>query len=262
MKLRKLHISVFFWLVMLFTSIPVIAQYDIPNLPDNREDQIVYDDVKLLSEYQKTSLVNKLRNYDDTTSTQIAIAIIGSTNGEDISLLGAKWGTKWGVGQEKEDNGIFILLARDDRTIDINTGYGIEYRMTDLMTERIINRVIIPEFKKGDYYAGLDEGTDAIFKALNGEFVAPEEESNFPSDWGISATVLVLMVLYIILLIVIAKKSKGGGTYYGTGPITYSGSGRSSGSYSSSSSSSSSYSSGSSSFGGGSFGGGGASGSW
>lgn len=259
MKPHSLHTKLFLGIILLFFSVKALGQFTIPPVPQNDEDRYVYDRIDMLSQYQKNSLVDKLKNYEDTTSTQIVIAIISTTNGEDISLLGAKWGTQWGVGQEKEDNGIFIILARDDRTIDINTGYGIEYRMTDLMTERIINRVIIPEFKKGDYYKGLNKGTDAIFQALNGEFVAQEEDT-FPSDWGISRSALIFAILYIIFLVVIAYKSKGGGgTYYGTGPITYSGSGRSSGSYGSSSSSSSSSSG---SFGGGSFGGGGASGSW
>ena len=94
------------------------------------------DYIDLLSSSQQNALESKLLRYADTTSTQIVIAIISTSKGEDLSLLGAKWGQSWGVGQAEKDNGIFIILAKDDRKIDINTGYGIEYRMSDRDAER------------------------------------------------------------------------------------------------------------------------------
>ena len=96
--------------------------------------------------------------------------IIPSTKGEDISFLGAKWGQKWGIGQKGKDNGILITLATQDRKVDINTGYGIETIITDRMAEQVINRIMIPQFKRGDYYAGLDQGSDAIFQMLQGKY--------------------------------------------------------------------------------------------
>lgn len=108
--------------------------------------------------------------YSDTTSTQMVVAIIGSTKGEDISMLGAKWGQEWGIGQAKEDNGLLILLAKDDRHVDINTGYGIETIITDRMAEQVVNRIMIPQFKNGNYYAGLNAGTDALAQMLLGEY--------------------------------------------------------------------------------------------
>src|SRR5690554_1638231 len=146
-----------------FLSESVSGQYEIPPKPSVQTS--LYDYINLLTPSQKANLENKLIRYADSTSTQIVCIIIGSTNGEDISMLGAAWGQKWGIGQKGEDNGILITLAKDDRRVDINTGYGIEYRVTDLMAERIINRIMIPEFKAGNFYAGLDKGSDAIFSA-------------------------------------------------------------------------------------------------
>jgi uncharacterized protein len=82
------------------------------------------------------------------------------------------------------------LLAHGDRFIDISTGYGIEYRMTDLMSERIINRIIIPEFKSGNFYSGLDLGADAIFAALNGEFT---ENRDFSKSTGIPIRAIIFI---------------------------------------------------------------------
>src|SRR5690606_36558199 len=158
----------FAFAVFTFFSSKITAQYEIPPKPTVQTS--VYDYINLLTPTQKSSLETKLVRYADSTSTQIVCIIISSTNGEDISLLGAEWGQKWGIGQKGEDNGIVITLAKDDRMVDINTGYGIEYRITDLMAERIINRIMIPEFKNGNFYAGLDKGSDAIFSALKGEF--------------------------------------------------------------------------------------------
>ena len=133
-------------IAIVFSAENVSAQYEIPPKPSVQTS--LYDYINLLTPSEKSALENKLVRYADSTSTQIVCIIIGSTNGEDISMLGAEWGQKWGIGQSGEDNGIVITLAKDDRKVDINTGYGIEYRVTDLMAERIINRIMIPEFKK------------------------------------------------------------------------------------------------------------------
>ena len=144
---RKSVYHLLFLSLLLLSSIGCWAQYTIPEKPSSDNPAAVYDYINLLPTSQKQALENKLIRYSDTTSTQIVVAIISSTKGDDISLLGAKWGHKWGVGQAKEDNGIFITLAKDDRMVDINTGYGIEYILSDRDAERIINRVMIPHFK-------------------------------------------------------------------------------------------------------------------
>ena len=259
----------------------VHAQFDIPPKPE--VETSIYDDISLLDPIQKKSLEEKLIRYADTTSTQILVAIISTTNDDDISLVGAEWLHKWGIGQADEDNGIVILLAKDDREIDINTGYGIEYRLTDILAERIINRVMIPEFKNGNFYAGLDEGTDAIFEVLNGEFKADpiSEEGEFPI--GI---VLILFIIFLVFIIALLanRNNRGGGNHFDSRQrnreileaIIFSNMGK--GTWKSSSggggfggwgggSSGGGWSSGSSGgfgggFGGGSGGGGGASGSW
>ena len=147
------------------------AQFKIPEKPAKINEQTsVYDYYQLLSASEKSTLEQKLIKYSDTTSTQIVIAIIASTQGENINYLGAQWGEKWGIGQAKEDNGILILLAKDDRRIAINTGYGVEHLLTDAMSKRIIERDIIPYFKQNDYYGGLNRGVDAIFEVMTGEY--------------------------------------------------------------------------------------------
>ncbi|MGB0950175.1 MAG: TPM domain-containing protein, partial [Marinirhabdus sp.] len=199
------------------------------------------------------------------------VTIISSTKGEDISMLGANWGQAWGVGQAGKDNGIFIILAKDDRKVDINTGYGIEYRMTDLMAERIINRIMVPQFKAGKYYEGLDRGSDVVFAALNGEFTEERDFNGNPENAvGIIVAVIIMIIVIITLIIIFSnRRNKRGGKGKRGGKslldvLILSSMGRTNGSrgfggFGSGGGSGGGFSGG---FGGGSFGGGGASGGW
>lgn len=201
--------AIFIVLFLLLTS-QVTAQFEIPPRPSEGEQTSLYDYIDLLSPDQKLRLEQKLIRYSDSTSTQIVIAIIASTEGENIQFLGAQWGHKWGIGQEKEDNGILVLLARDDRRIAINTGYGVEEFLTDVLSRRIIETVIIPEFKNGGYYTGLDKGTDAIFQVLTGQFTESADRRGGQNNFPFKA-LLPFIIFIIIILILASRKNKGGG---------------------------------------------------
>lgn len=241
------------------------GQFTIPEKPQKQTS--VYDYVNLLSASQSKALEQKLIRYSDSTSTQIVVAVISSTEGENINFLGAQWGQKWGIGQADKDNGILVLLARNDRRIAINIGYGVEASLTDFMSKRIIESIIIPEFKKGDYYGGLDKGADAIFQVLNGEF---KEDRTFDNDKGFSLKSLLPFIIFIIIIIILSRRNKnnrggrGGGRKSGMDIwdiIILSNMGR--GGYRGSSSGGGFGSGGfGGGFGGGGFGGGGASGGW
>ena len=166
----------------------------------------VYDYANLLSEGQKKALERKLIGYSDSTSTQIVVAVTADLCGGDIAMTATEWAHKWGIGQKGKDNGVFILLSPSDRKIFIATGYGVEGSLTDAMTRRIIEQNILPEFRKGDYYAGLDAGTDAIFKVLTGEFKADarKAESGGGGTWA-----LIPVIIFAVVMIA-AFSSKGG----------------------------------------------------
>lgn len=204
MKTIHKHTNILLFVMALLCIQLVHAQFKIPEKP-NLETS-VYDYSNLLSASEKSNLEEKLIKYSDTTSTQIVIAVINSTEGEDINFLGAQWGQKWGIGQAKEDNGILILLAKDDRKIAINTGYGIEHLLTDALSKRIIEGDIIPYFKQGDYYGGLNRGSDAIFEVLTGEYKGTrksDKNNGFPVG-------LIIVIIFIIILISVSKNRRGG----------------------------------------------------
>lgn len=109
---------------------------------------------------------------------------VPTINGEDIGILTPKWGHEWKIGQAKEDNGVFILLAEQERKIWISPGYGVEDRLTAGITGEIVRNVIIPEFKAGSYYNGLDKGADVIFDALKGKYKGSRIEDSGEGDFS------------------------------------------------------------------------------
>lgn len=204
---RSLSVIVLFVILNIQTG---FAQFDIPEKPSKTEEQTsVYDYINLLSSSQKHHLEQKLIRYSDTTSTQIVVAIISTTKGENIGLLAPKWAHQWGIGQAKEDNGVFVLLAKDDRKIWISPGYGVEHKLTAGITGQLIRDVIIPEFKNNDYYSGLDKGTDAIFQVLKGEYQGTRSSNN--SDGFPFIVIVFLIIMFIIFIIAISKHKRGGG---------------------------------------------------
>jgi uncharacterized protein len=254
-------------------SLSAFAQgYEIPKKPKLQTSVYDFSQPKLLTSYQKSNLESKLIRYSDTTSTQIVTIIINSTEGENINYLAANWGHDWGIGDAKKDNGVLILLAKDDKKIAIQAGSGTEHLLTDFQSKRIIERVIIPEFKKGDYFSGLDKGSDYIFRTLNGEFQGTRQ--NDTEDFDPGFIIFIIAIIIIFILISRGNKNNRGGGYRRrstTGSILetiiLSNAGRNGGSFGGFGGSSSGGFGGSSGgfgggFGGGSFGGGGASGGW
>jgi len=200
-----LHTNKFFakLILLLFVTQIGFAQFTIPKKPDFQTS--LYDYANMLSPSEKSALEQKLIRYSDSTSTQIVIVTIESLQGEDIGLLTPKWGQEWGVGgSAQNDNGVFIVLAKAERKIWISPGYGVEDRMTAGITGELTRNIIIPEFKAGSYYNGLDKGADAIFDVLKGKYKGErkKEKSGSPIPFFI--------IIFIIILIIISKR-KGGG---------------------------------------------------
>jgi uncharacterized protein len=180
------------------------AQFKIPPKPDFQTS--VYDYASILNAKEKAQLEEKLIKYSDSTTTQIVVITVEKINGEDIGILTPKWSQEWGIGDAKKDNGILILLAKTERKIWIAPGYGIEDRLIAATNAEIIRNIIIPEFKNGNYYSGLDKGTDAIFKVLQGKYKGTRVQKE---EDGEMLPILVFIVIFVIIMI-IASKNKGG----------------------------------------------------
>ncbi len=199
------HIILPFLVILGLFSGSIYGQRDIPAKP--RLQTSVYDEANILSNSEAKRLEQKLIRYaDTTTSTQIVIATINSLQGENIGLYAAEWLSKWGIGQEKEDNGILILIAQDDRKIWITTGYGVEEKLTDFNVKTIVDQIITPEFKKGNFYGGLDKGTTAIFQILEGTFKGPGNKKSKNVPIG---QIIFLIIFFIIIIKAFSKSNHG-----------------------------------------------------
>lgn len=194
-----------FLLLAFFTCNGIFAQFTIPEKPSLQTS--VYDYANILSASEKAQLEEKLIRYSDSTTTQIVVITIESLKGEDVSQLATKWGQTWGIGgTAKDDNGVVILLAKDEKKIAINPGYGVEDRLTAGIGGTIIRNIIIPEFKAGSFYNGLDKGTDAIIDVFKGKFKGERKQTK-----GKDFPIFPFIVIVVIVLILLSRNKGGGG---------------------------------------------------
>ncbi|PRY89811.1 TPM domain-containing protein [Mongoliibacter ruber] len=260
-------------LLFLFFTAQTFAQTDFPEVPS--PPRLVNDFTNSLSSQQESDLERKLRAYNDSTSTQVTIVMIRSVGPYDISDYTFQLGDKWGIGQKDRDNGVLILAAMEDRKVFIATGYGMEGVLPDALTKRIVNQLIVPNFRMEEYYTGLDKATDMIFKLASGEYKA-EKVTSSGENGGAVIFFLFMIVIFVIIPMIKNKKDnnnhmggKGGNVdLFTTIMLANMLKGGSRGKFGDFSSGKGSFGGGSfgggsfGGFGGGSFGGGGAGGSW
>src|SRR6478672_7987644 len=164
----------------------------------------IIDSTKTLSDFQTKQLYEKLKNYSDSTSTELFVMIVPTTQGELIARYATDLGQKWEIGQKGKDNGIIFLIAKDDRKMTIQAGYGTEHLLTDALSRRIIEEVVKPQFKEGRYFEGIDEGTTAIIKVMKGEYKNDQKKS------GKGVSPIIIFVIIFIIIIILASRNKGG----------------------------------------------------
>ena len=167
---------------------------------------LVNDYTQTLSPQEIASLESKLVAFNDTTSIQIAVAFIASLEGYEIADYSVNLFRNWGIGGKEKNTGILMVIAKNDRKVWITTGYGMEGSLPDNIAKRIIENEIKPNFKNGNYYAGINDGTDAIISFTKGEYKADKPKKQ--NEKGIPAG---LIILIIIVLIVFISKGGGGG---------------------------------------------------
>lgn len=240
-----------------------------------KSDRLVNDYADLLTAQEESMLERKLINYYDTTSTQIAIVTINSLGGYDAMDYAIQLGEYWGVGGSEFDNGALILVAKDERKLAIATGYGLEGAIPDAATYTIREEHMQPYFTEGEFYTGLDKGTDIIIALAEGEYTAENIPGRNP-DGGGGIAVLFMLGFIIWVIFVSSKANRYRKGAYGHRKMDFwtavflgsmlGGAGRSGRSWSDFNRGGGSFGGGGGGgfggFGGGSFGGGGSAGSW
>lgn len=132
----------------------------------------VNDYADMISPTSKMKIERALQSFDLSDSTQIALLTIPSLDGDSLEDFSIRAVEQWGIGQKGKDNGVLLLIVRNDRKIRIEVGMGLEPILTDLLTGRIIDTVISPSFKAGKFDEGIEGGLGAIIQASRGEFKA------------------------------------------------------------------------------------------
>lgn len=171
--------------------------------------RLVNDYANILTPDQNQALERKLYEFDDTTSSQVVVVIVPRLDGKDVADVAIELGRKWGVGNKKNNNGVVLLVSVEDRKLNISPGYGLEKALPDLICQQIIENIIVPNFKGNDYYAGINQGTDAIIQATKGEFQAPENYNRKGKSSGLGR--LVFFAVIIIIFLAISAGGRGGG---------------------------------------------------
>lgn len=226
------------------------AQVEFPILKNYANDF-----TSTLSNSELSALNDKLKKFDDTTSNQIVFLMISSLNGYPIESYTYEVASRNKIGTAKNNNGVLFFVAKDDRKMRIEVGYGLEGALPDALASSILRNEVRPYFKAGDYYNGINAGLDAIMSAIKGEYKNSrkndrEDKVKFP---------FIYIIMIIIFLLIFRRGGRGGsgilpwliiGSMGGGRSRSWGGGGGFGGGF------------GGFSGGGGSFGGGGASGSW
>ncbi len=238
--------------VMLFLLFALIGFFPISGfsaIPVPALSGRVNDYGAMISAPVRAELEARLQQFETAESTQIVILTVPSLQGEPIENFSIRVAETWKIGHKGSDNGVLLIVSRADRKTRIEVGYGLEGRLTDLLSGRIVQDEITPAFKAGQFDAGFTKGVSSIIAAVHGEYKAkPPTKGSKPSF-----TLLTLILLVIYFISQIFRGHRGGpmanggfgGGFYGGG--FGGGSGGGGGGFGG---------------GGGGFGGGGASGDW
>jgi uncharacterized protein len=249
-------------LFFIFISIGIIINAQRPGIPKKPNPPTLVNNYSkefpnFISPEEQQILEQKLVAFSKETSNQIVVIIIDDLNGYEPWDFATEIGHQWQVGQAKEDNGVVILIkptgGSGERKTHIAVGRGLEGAIPDLTSNRIVEKELIPNFKEGNFYKGIDDATNVIMQLAKGEI----NKKDYDKEEGLGLLGSIFLIFFILMFVIaFFGKNKGGGggglgraITYGAASSMFSG-GRSSGS------------SGFGGFGGGSFGGGGSGGSW
>lgn len=246
---------------LLAMSVGVFTQWAQADLTFPPLTGRVVDSAGMIDGPSKEHLEQMLRAHEELTTEQVVVVTLPDLQGSTIEDYGYQLGRHWGIGQKGKDNGALLVVARDERKVRIEVGYGLEDRLTDAQSSVIINQIITPAFRQGDFVGGVTKGTEAMVQVLGGDPLAEPAVGatgsaaageNEGVDWKVT---LLFLVLFVVISYISARSGRGrsigsggGGGFggFGSGGSGGFGSGGSGGMRG----------------GGGGFGGGGASGGW
>ncbi len=211
--IRLLRTRCAFSLLLAGWALLVWAQVAVPEL-----SRRVTDLTATLSAGQVAALENKLAAFETRKGSQIAVLIVPTTQPEDIAQFGIRVADQWKIGRKEIDDGVILLVAKNDRTLRLEVGYGLEGAIPDAVAKRVIAETITPYFKSGDFYGGIDAGVEQVMRLIEGEPLPPPGASG--QGGGEGALIILIvggMIAGWLLSTLMSRPAAGGIAALGSG---------------------------------------------
>lgn len=176
----------------LLLCVGAVAQVDVPTLRAP-----VTDLTQTLTPDQINALDERIRAFEQRKGSQIAILLVPTTEPETIEQYAIRVAERWQLGRRGVDDGVLLLVAKNDRAVRLEVGYGLEGALPDVIANRITDQVIVPRFQQGDYFGGLSQALERIVAVLEGEAL-PEPQPRIPSGEGFGSLLPILFMLVFI----------------------------------------------------------------
>jgi uncharacterized protein len=191
-------------ILAVFCGIQLATAFTVPSTPSG----YVNDYANVLSATTKSQLENELQLFAASTTNEIAVVTVPDLGGDTIEHYATKLFESWKIGNAKHDNGILLLVAVNDHKLRIEVGYGLEGDLPDILAKNIIDTVITPSFKSGDYDTGIVKGVTAIMQATFGEYKANTTPVNHSFSFGSIESILIFVFVFLQFLSSILARSK------------------------------------------------------
>jgi uncharacterized protein len=199
-------------LLLLLTQSAGAIALDVPKL-----QAPVTDLAGVLTAEQIANLESKLKALEDSDSTQVAVLIIPNLEGESLEDYSVRVARVWKLGQKGRDNGALLLIAMKERKVRIEVGYGLEPTLTDAKSHLITQNEIIPHFRQGQFYEGIDAGVDAIIQVVHGVYQPMKRDSESGRKRSGGGFVNLIILLFFPLIWILSITGKWGGGVLGAG---------------------------------------------
>jgi len=201
-------------LLLLLISLPVFSAISFPELTGR-----VVDNADMIDAATEQQLTQMLAAHEQNSTNQVVVVTVNDLQGTTIEDFGYQLGRTWGIGQKDADNGALLLVAKDERKVRIEVGYGLEGVLTDAISANIIHAVILPKFKQAQFNDGIKEGAQAILAALGNDYQMRETSRDEERDSVILIVIFIaiFVVLPFLLLVMDATGGRRGGFIGGGG---------------------------------------------
>lgn len=207
----RLSVERLFLAVLLWGLVNIAQALTFPTLSGR-----VVDQAAMLDANARAQISQMLEAHEQASGEQLVVVTVPDLQGSTIEDYGYQLGRAWGIGQKGKDNGALLLVAKDERRVRLEVGYGLEDRLTDAQSSIIINSVVLPAFKQGNFSAGIQAGAAAMLQVLGGDPLA-QPQQRAASEQGRQQLPWPLFLFLIVVVVVVVLRGGGGGGRGGGG---------------------------------------------